>query len=105
MPAHAALRAATLGGAQALGLAARIGSIREGKEADLTAVALDGPELQPCYDVASHLVYSAGREQVTHVWVAGELRLGDRELVNSSWSRLDTRIRLWQNALAGLAGH
>jgi 5-methylthioadenosine/S-adenosylhomocysteine deaminase len=105
MPAHAALRAATLGGAQALGLAERIGSIRPGKEADLTAVALRGPELAPCYDVISHLVYAAGREHVTHVWVAGELQLSEAELQNPALTRLDSRWHLWQNALGGLAGH
>src|SRR5204862_3352640 len=51
MPAHAALHAATLGGARALGLGERIGSIVAGKSADLTAVAVRGPELAPCYDV------------------------------------------------------
>ena len=72
LPAHAALRAATLGGAQALGLEALAGSIAPGKAADLVAVALRGPELAPCYDPVSHLVYAAGREHVTHVWVNGE---------------------------------
>jgi 5-methylthioadenosine/S-adenosylhomocysteine deaminase len=33
-------------------------------------VRLDEWLLQPCYDPASHLVYAAGREQVTHTWVA-----------------------------------
>ncbi len=41
MPAHAALHAATLGGATALGLEQRIGSIVPGKVADLAAVAFD----------------------------------------------------------------
>ena len=102
MPAHAALRAATLGGARALGLGQRIGSIEAGKRADLVAVALRGPELTPCYDPVSHLVYAAGREHVTHVWVDGELRVGDGELRNRHGfapNGLDSRWRLWQNAL------
>jgi 5-methylthioadenosine/S-adenosylhomocysteine deaminase len=102
-PAHAALRAATLAGAQALGIAATTGSIEVGKAADLAAVALRGPELSPCYDPASHLVYAAGREHVSHVWVAGVLQLRDGVLQNPALSSLDTRWQLWQNALKGHA--
>jgi 5-methylthioadenosine/S-adenosylhomocysteine deaminase len=98
MPAHAALHAATLGGARALGLGARIGSIEPGKRADLTAVALRGPELAPCYDPVSHLVYAAGREHVTHVWVDGEPRVVDGRLEHDP-AGLDTRWQIWQNAL------
>ena len=98
MPAHAALRAATLGGARALGLGARIGSIEPGKRADLVAVALRGSELAPVYDPVSHLVYAAGREHVTHVWVDGEQRIVDREAQNLA-PGLDTRWQLWQTAL------
>jgi 5-methylthioadenosine/S-adenosylhomocysteine deaminase len=104
MPAHDALRAATLGGAQAIGLGDRIGSITAGKAADLTAVALRGPELAPCYDAVSHLVYAAGREHVTHVWVAGEPRVSGGKLSNEAFYRLDTQWHLWQNALGPLAG-
>lgn len=68
---HDALEAATLGGATALGLGALTGSLVPGKAADLVALELRGPELAPSHDVAGQLVYSAGREHVTHVWVAG----------------------------------
>ena len=105
MPAHAALRAATLGAAQALGLAGVVGSIVAGKAADLTAVALRGIELAPCYDVASHLVYAAGREHVSDVWIAGEQQLREGKLLNSAFASLEKRLHLWQNALGGLAGH
>ncbi|HJV28298.1 MAG TPA: TRZ/ATZ family hydrolase [Aromatoleum sp.] len=81
IPAHTALRMATLAGAQALGLSDRIGSIEVGKEADLCAVALDALETRPCFDPASHLVYVAGREHVSHVWVGGEIRMNKGALV------------------------
>ena len=99
LPAHAALRAATLGGAAALGLEARIGSIVAGKCADLVAVHLDAPELAPCYDPVSHLVYAAGREHVSDVWVAGRRLIEGKSPVNSALRGLDTRSKLWQNIL------
>jgi 5-methylthioadenosine/S-adenosylhomocysteine deaminase len=103
LPAHAALRAATLGGAQALGIEGLVGSIAAGKAADLVAVALRGPELAPCYDPVSHLVYAAGREHVTHVWVNGEARVIEGRLQPSAFSGLEKRAQLWQNALKGHA--
>jgi len=77
LTAHATLHAATLGGAQALGLDGRIGSLLPGKAADLCAVRLDEWLMQPCFDPASHLVYAAGREQLTHTWVAGKLAMSN----------------------------
>jgi 5-methylthioadenosine/S-adenosylhomocysteine deaminase len=104
MPAHAALRAATLGGAKALGLEARIGSIVAGKAADLAAVRITGPELSPCYDPLSQLVYAAGREHVSDVWVAGRRLLQSgtfpQSAANSPFKGLDTRSKLWQNILS-----
>ena len=108
MPAHAALRAATLGGAAALALETRIGSISPGKAADLVAVHLAGPELSPCYDPVSHLVYAAGRQHVSDVWVAGShlLRAGTFPDLdhNSPFRGLDTRGKLWQNSLRPRTG-
>ena len=99
MPAHAALRAATLSGAKALGLEKITGSIEPGKAADLIAVDFSAPELSPCYDVVSHLVYVAGRENVSHVWVAGRSLMHEREIDNPALERLESRWQLWQNAL------
>ncbi|HEX5613196.1 MAG TPA: TRZ/ATZ family hydrolase [Burkholderiales bacterium] len=99
MPAHVALRCATLAGAAALGLGDRIGSIVPGKFADLVAIRLLGPELEPCFDPVSHLVYAAGREHVTDVWVAGKQQVRGRELRGFAGPALETRTKLWQNAL------
>jgi 5-methylthioadenosine/S-adenosylhomocysteine deaminase len=100
LPAHQALAAATLGGARALGLEALVGSLVPGKFADLCAIGFGEPELTPCYDPVSHLVYSAGRAQVSHVWVAGEIRLEQGKLVGFDNRSLNNRILLWQNKLA-----
>ena len=98
-PAAEALRAATLGGAQALGLADRTGSIVKGKDADLVAIRMSGPELQPMYDPISQLIYAASREHVDFVWVRGKMLLKSRKFVGSAFIDLDAKIELWQNAL------
>ncbi len=99
LPAHAALHAATLGGATALGLETRIGSIVAGKSADLAAVRLAGPELSPCYDALSQIVYAAGREHVSDVWIAGRHLVSGGIVANSPLWGLDTRSKLWQNSV------
>ena len=95
MPAHVALRCATLGGARALGLDAVCGTIEAGKAADLCAVTLAEPETAPCYDPVSHLVYACGREHVTHVWIAGETVLAERALVRIDPRELEKLAGLW----------
>lgn len=100
MPAHAALHAATLAGARALGLDRHIGSIAVGKSADLCAVSLENLETRPCYDPVSHLVYAAGREHVTDVWVEGERVVLDRELLSVTGRDLEKTALLWQNCFA-----
>ncbi|MDX5363180.1 MAG: TRZ/ATZ family hydrolase [Pseudazoarcus pumilus] len=100
VPAHTALRMATLNGANALGLGDRIGSLEAGKQADICAVRLGNAETLPCYDPASHLVYAAGREHVSHVWVDGELRIqNDTGLLHANNTELIATARLWQSKL------
>jgi 5-methylthioadenosine/S-adenosylhomocysteine deaminase len=72
--AYQALEMATINGARALGLDDKTGSIETGKVADLCAIKLSDIEMQPCFDPVSHLVYVAGREHVSHVWVQGDLK-------------------------------
>jgi len=97
VPAHAALHMATLGGADALGMADRIGSIEPGKAADLCAVDLGGLHCRPCFDPISHLVYVAGRENVSHVWVNGETRVDKGvQLLHIRDSELLRIASVWQ---------
>jgi 5-methylthioadenosine/S-adenosylhomocysteine deaminase len=75
LPAHQKLEMATLNAAKALGWQDEIGSLVAGKSADLTAIDLSSLETQPVYDPVSHIFHAAGRENVSHVWVHGELLL------------------------------
>ena len=96
LPAWQALEMATLGAARALGLDSKIGSLRPGKFADLAAVRLDDIETSPCYDPLSHLVYAAGREQVSHVWVNGKLVLDDRQLTTIDTQEVIATAAYWR---------
>lgn len=101
--AHRALHAATLAGARALGLHDRIGSIVAGKSADLVAIDLSDPDLQPVRDPVAQLMFSAGREQVSDVWIAGEPVVVRRQM--AARRALDTladvlgRYVVWHNRL------
>jgi 5-methylthioadenosine/S-adenosylhomocysteine deaminase len=99
VPAHEALRMATIRPARALGLEGEIGSLVPGKSADLTAIEIAGPELEPCYDPASHVVYAAGREHVTHVWVAGRPLLTERRLETIDQDQLRGIAERWQERI------
>lgn len=99
IPAHTALRMATLNGAIALGLGHEIGSIAPGKSADLCAVSLADISSRPCYDPVSHLVNVSGRESVTHVWIAGKCCVDHKRLTANSQNNLESAIALWQNRL------
>ncbi|MCF7220854.1 TRZ/ATZ family hydrolase [Marilutibacter chinensis] len=100
--AASALHAATLGGARAVGFEDRIGSIEPGKQADLACVDLARIETQPLHHVISQLVYAAGRHQVTDVWVAGQAKLRERQLVDVDADALVATAREWRKRIAAI---
>ena len=100
--AATALRAATLGGARALGFDAAIGSIEVGKQADLVCVDLGQLETQPLHHVISQLIYATGRHQVSDVWIAGHARLQARELVDIDTAALVANAKQWRTRIAAI---
>jgi 5-methylthioadenosine/S-adenosylhomocysteine deaminase len=99
LKAHDVLRMATLEGAETLGLGDKIGSIEKGKWADLAALDLSDWICAPHFNPASHLVYVAGREHISHVWVGGQLKVADRHLLAAENLQLLETAKVWQNAL------
>ena len=100
LPAPDMVEMATLGGARALGLSDRIGSIEVGKCADLVAVDLDHPSMQPLHDPHAQLVHAGAGGRVTHTFVNGRCVYD-----NGAWPTLDidetlSRAASWRARLA-----
>ena len=90
LPAAAALELATLGSAQALGLAAEIGSLVPGKQADVTVVSLAASPFLPWEDPAAAVVFGGSPERVLATLVAGETRY---ERGGMAWHELTDAAR------------
>lgn len=92
LTAHDALATATLGGARALGLADRIGSLEVGKEADLAAFPIVHEDAHPVHDPAVTLVHVlAGAVPASLAMVAGRELVRDGQVLDSD---ADRRARL-----------
>jgi cytosine/adenosine deaminase-related metal-dependent hydrolase len=89
---------ATIGGAKALGLEDKIGSIEVGKNADLTFLDLNKVHCVPADDIYSQIVYSANTSNVKHVMIDGKWTVFNQELIhyseekilNSTWNHIQT---------------
>lgn len=97
--AHSALNMATLAGAKALGIDQHIGSLENGKQADIIAIDLSQIAQQPIYDVMSTLMYSGCSQNVTHVWVAGKALMTDRHLQTLDRDDILARSDRWRDNL------
>ena len=94
MPAERVLRLATIDGARALGIDDEVGSIEEGKSADLVVLSLDDdPGCGPAGDVVSRIVYTAQKHNVRQVFASGRRLVDDGELVGVDVPRLMARGR------------
>ena len=98
LPAARALELATLGGARALGLSDRIGSLEVGKEADLAAFDLSSLAGTADADPESALIFALGAESAKFVAVAGIPKLWNWELLNEDPELLG-RVRQSAEAL------
>jgi 5-methylthioadenosine/S-adenosylhomocysteine deaminase len=87
------LQLLTLDGAAALGLEGEIGSIEAGKAADLCAVDLSGPHVQPLHDVETALVWSASARDVVFTMVEGEVLWADGKLARCDEAALAVEVR------------
>jgi 5-methylthioadenosine/S-adenosylhomocysteine deaminase len=100
MDARTTLRLATLGGAEALGLATEIGSLEAGKRADLVVVRTDGYHQTPWFDPYSLLVYSTKASDVESVMVEGEWVVRDGAVRTVDEQAVRKRVATYRAAMA-----
>src|SRR4051794_16772845 len=104
IPAAAALRMATIGGAKALGLDAQIGSLEIGKRADVMVLDLSAPHNSPRQDdVVSAIVYSAQASDVRTVIIDGKLVMKDHELLTLNEAEVAREVNQQSELLRGRA--
>ncbi len=97
--AHQALELATIGGARALGLESRIGSLEIGKDADLAAFRIDIPRTTPIGDPYSAAIFALPGRSAELVTVRGRV-LVDRGRVLAADESLAKRVRAIGAALS-----
>jgi 5-methylthioadenosine/S-adenosylhomocysteine deaminase len=93
--AATALEMATIGGARALGMDRRIGSLERGKLADLIVVSTAAARQTPLYDPVSHLVYTTRGDDVRHTVVHGRVLMRDRKVLTLDAAAVLAEARDW----------
>lgn len=81
LPSYEILKMATINGAKALNKEALIGSIKEGKLADLIILDLSDINLQPINDIFSDIVYNAKSNNVITTIVNGKVLMENKKFV------------------------
>ena len=93
MPAIDVVEMATRGGARALHMEERIGSLETGKLADVIIIDRDATNMIPFYDVYSTLVYAAGAKDVRTTIVHGRVVMEDRKIVTLDTAEVKAHMR------------
>lgn len=82
LPAYEVLKMATINGAKALGLEKSIGSIKEGKLADIIIIDIDDVKIKPVNNLISEIVYNVKGNNVITTIINGKILMENRKLIN-----------------------
>ncbi len=96
LDARTALKMATRGGAEVLGLDGKIGSLEPGKRADIIAFDMRKPHLSPFYDPYSHIVYAARPSDIDMVMVDGKMIVQGGRALACDEAAIIARAEAWK---------
>jgi len=100
VPAAQALDMATRASARAVFLPDGHGTLHLGSAADITLLDLNSPHFLPAYDLVSNVVYSAGADDVSDVFVAGVQLLSNRQPTLLDVERISFEVRKIESLLS-----
>lgn len=100
MDAETVVRMATIEGAKTLGMEHSIGSIEEGKSADIIIIDTKKPHLTPLYNHYSQLVYSASGADVSTSIINGRIVMENKQLLTIDLPDVMERVREMSHRIA-----
>jgi 5-methylthioadenosine/S-adenosylhomocysteine deaminase len=92
---------ATRNGADILGLGDKIGTLTQGKKADMVIANLNHPHLVPIYDIYSHITYAMRPSDIEAVFINGRIVVEDGKLLTADEDEILSKARQWQKRIRG----
>lgn len=80
LPAYEVIKMATINGAKALKMEDKIGSIEEGKKADIIIIDLETTMTEPINDIFSNIVYNVKPNNVNTTIINGKIIMEDKKI-------------------------
>ncbi len=99
VPAYEALRMATAGSAEAIGLGDSVGQLKAGYKADLILIDTEKAHLYPKHDYFAHIVYAAQSSDIDTVMINGKVVLKDRHITSFDEKETLTQVQICANRL------
>ena len=93
LTAEQVLHMATISGAKALGKSDSLGSLEIGKNADFILVDINNSHSIPLFDPITHLVFGAGRSDVTDVFVSGKHVVKNKKINGLDIEKIHEEVR------------
>ena len=93
LTAEQVLHMATINGAKALGKSNTLGSLEIGKNADFILVDINNSHSIPLFDPITHLVFGAGRSDVTDVFVSGKHVVKNKKISGLDIEKIHEEVR------------
>jgi 5-methylthioadenosine/S-adenosylhomocysteine deaminase len=100
LKAQTVVEMATIDGARALHLEKEIGSLENGKKADLILISLDEPNAVPMYNIYAQLAYALKASDVETVVIGGRLVMRDRKLLTVDEEQAIARARQYKDTIS-----